>query len=46
MDIVTLQNVKKYFVIGGQVKALDGISLSVEKGGPLWGLPVLERQRF
>ena len=33
MDIVTLQNVKKYFVIGGQVKALDGISLSVEKGG-------------
>ena len=26
MDIVTLQNVKKYFVIGGQVKALDGIS--------------------
>ena len=33
MDIVTLQNVKKYFVIGGQVKALDGISFSVEKGG-------------
>ena len=33
MDIVTLQNVKKYFGKGGQVKALDGISLSVEKGG-------------
>lgn len=33
MDIVTLQNVKKYFGKEGQVKALDGISLSVEKGG-------------
>lgn len=33
MDIVTLQNVKKYFGKGArQVKALDGISLSVEKG--------------
>ena len=31
--VLKSQNVKKYFVIGGQVKALDGISLSVEKGG-------------
>lgn len=33
MDIVTIQNLKKYFGEGaGQVKALDGITLSIEKG--------------
>ncbi len=33
MDIVTIQNVKKYFGEGArQVKALDGITLSMEKG--------------
>ena len=33
MDIVTIQNLKKYFGEGaGQVKALDGINLSIEKG--------------
>lgn len=33
MDIVTIRNLKKYFGQGVcQVKALDGISLSVEKG--------------
>ena len=33
MDIVTIQNLKKYFGKGaGQVKALDGITLSIEKG--------------
>lgn len=33
MDIVTIQNVKKYFGEGARrVKALDGITLSMEKG--------------
>lgn len=33
MDIVTIQNMKKYFGEGArQVKALDGITLSMEKG--------------
>lgn len=33
MDIVTIQNLKKYFGKGfRQVKALDGIDLSIEKG--------------
>ncbi len=33
MDIVTIQNVKKYFGEGfRQVKALDGVTLSIEKG--------------
>ena len=33
MDIVTIQNLKKYFGQGSrQVKALDGINLSIEKG--------------
>ena len=33
MDIVTVQNLKKYFGTGPlQVKAVDGIDLSIEKG--------------
>lgn len=33
MDIITIHNLKKYFGTGSrQVKALDGISLSIEKG--------------
>ncbi len=33
MNIVTIQNLKKYYGKGeGQVKALDGIDLSIEKG--------------
>ena len=33
MDVVTLQNLKKYFDQGPrQVKAIDGIDLSIEKG--------------
>ena len=33
MDIVTVHNLKKYFGRGeNQVKALDGISFSIEKG--------------
>ena len=33
MDIVTIQNLKKYFGQGSrQVKALDGVNLSIEKG--------------
>ena len=33
MDIVTVQNLKKYFGSGPrQVRAVDGISLSIEKG--------------
>ena len=33
MDIVTIQNLKKYFGSGPrQVRAVDGISLSIEKG--------------
>ncbi|MCI9658469.1 MAG: ABC transporter ATP-binding protein [Lachnospiraceae bacterium] len=33
MDIVTVQNLKKYFGSGSrQVRAVDGISLSIEKG--------------
>ncbi len=33
MDIITIHNLKKYFGKGaGQVKALDGITLSIEKG--------------
>ena len=33
MDIVTIHNLKKYFGNGeNQVKALDGIDLSIEKG--------------
>lgn len=34
MDIVTMQNVKKYFGRGPrQVRAIDGVSLSIEKSG-------------
>ena len=33
MDIVTVQNLKKYFGSGPrQIRAVDGISLSIEKG--------------
>ena len=33
MNIVTIQNLKKYYgKRGSQVKALDGIDLSIEKG--------------
>ena len=33
MDIVTIHALKKYFGRGpGQVKALDGVELSIEKG--------------